>query len=141
MLGCGTEDFPAGFLGPLTSNVGSFVKNLSVIFDYKQKFDCQNNSVLKNSSDNLRLLSEVKVNLAHRDLQTVIHDFINTQLDYSNLLYSGLDHSLLHYLQLVQKAAAHLLSGQHKCDHMSQLHCTHSCCVWILKILLLVFSS
>jgi len=87
MFGCGPVDFPAGFLGPLTPNIRSSVKNLGVIFDDRLKFDRQVSLVMKSSFNHLRILSKVKGYLPPRDLETVIHAFINTRLDYFNSLH------------------------------------------------------
>ena len=87
MFGCGRADFPADFLGPLTPNIRSSVKNLGVIFDDRLKFDRQVSSVVKNSFYHLRILSKVKGYLPRRDLETVIHAFINARLDYCNSLF------------------------------------------------------
>jgi len=38
MFGCGPVDFPAGFLGHLTPNIRSSVKNLGIIFDERLTF-------------------------------------------------------------------------------------------------------
>ena len=118
MFGCGRADIPADFLGPLTPNIRSSVKNLGVIFDEMLKFDRQVSSVVKNCILSC-ILSKVKGYLPCRDLETVIHAFINTRLDYCNSLYFGLDRSLLHRLQLVQNAAGRLLTGKRKRDHIS----------------------
>lgn len=53
-------------------------------------------------------------------LRNSIHAFITSWLDYCNALYFGVSQSLA-CLQLVQKAAAHLLNGAHKREHMSYL--------------------
>ena len=121
MFGCDPSDFPADFLGPLTPNIRSSVKNLGVIIDSKFKLDQQVSSVVKNSFFQLRILSKVKGYLSRRDLETVIHAFITSRLDYCNALYIGLEHSLLHRLQLVQNAAARLLTGKRKRDHISPI--------------------
>ena len=145
MFGCGRADFPADFLGPLTPNIRSSVKNLGVIFDDRLKFDRQVSLVVKNSFYHLRILSKVIGYLPRRDLETVIHAFINTRLDYCNSLYFGLDHSLLHRLQLVQNAAARLLTGKHKHDHISpvlaSLHWLPVVFRKDFKILLFVFKA
>lgn len=80
-----------------------------------------------------------------KDLQTVIHAFITSRLDYCNSLYFGLPKSSLDRLQLVQNAAARLLTGTRKREHitpvLASLH-------WLpvkfridFKILLYVFKA
>ena len=75
----------------------------------------------------------------------MVHAFISSKLDYCNSLYSGLDQSLLHRLQLVQNAAARLLTGKRKFDHISpvlaSLHWLPVAFRIDFKILLLVFKG
>ncbi len=54
-----------------------------------------------------------------KDLQTAIHAFITSRLDYCNLLYLGLPKSSLNRLQLVQNAAARLITGTRKREHIT----------------------
>lgn len=59
---------------------------------------------------------KVKQFLSMRDLKKVIHAFLFTRLDYCNSLYVGI---INHRFQLVQNAAASLLTGTHKRDHIT----------------------
>lgn len=99
--------------------------------------------MVKGSFYQLRTLSKVKPYLSFNDLESVIHAFISCKLDYCNSLYVGLDHSSLRRLQLVQNAAARLLTGTKKRKHitpvLASLH-------WLpirfridFKVLLIVF--
>ena len=106
-------------LGPLGSNLSTSVRNLGVIFDSAFKFEKQVSSVVKNSFYHLRLLAKTKAYLSQKNLERVIHAFVTTRLDYCNALYVGIDQSLLRRLQLVQNAAARLLTRTKKHDHIS----------------------
>ena len=114
-------------------------------FDSNFKFDKQISLVVKNSFFHLKILSKVKGYLSRKDLETVIHAFINSRLDYCNSLYVGLDQSLLHRLQLVQNAAARLLTGKRKKNHISpvlaSLHWLPVSFRIDFKILLFVFKA
>ncbi len=46
--------------------------------------------------------------LLNKDLETVLHTFISTGLDYCNALYLGISESLVARLQYVQNAAARI---------------------------------
>ena len=82
--------------------------------------------MVKASFFQLGLLAKVKPYLSQKDLEKVIHAFITSPLDYCNSLYVGIDQAELNRLQLVQNAAAHLLTGTKKREHitpvLSSLH-------------------
>ncbi len=85
------------------------------------------NSVVKNSFYHLRSIAKLKVFLSVKDLETVIHVFISSRLDYCNSLYLGVAKSSLFCFQLVQNAAARLLTETRKREHilpvLAVLHC------------------
>uniref|UniRef100_A0A9J7XSG9 Replication termination factor 2 n=2 Tax=Cyprinus carpio TaxID=7962 RepID=A0A9J7XSG9_CYPCA len=113
-------------LGPLVPYVKSTVKNLGVIMDTDFKLDEQINSVVRSSFCRLRLLSKVKPFLSFNDFVRLIHVFISSLLDYCNALYVGVNQASLSCLQLVQNAAARLLTRTRKREHilpiLSSLH-------------------
>ncbi len=91
----------------------------------------------------LRVLAKVKPFLSFKDFEKVIHAFVSTRLDYCNSIYMGINQSSLARLQMVQNAAARLLTGVRKREHITpvliSLH-------WLpvrfridFKVLLLVF--
>ena len=132
-------------LGNLSTLVKPHVKNLGVIFDPYFKFDKQVNAVVKACFFQLRTIAKLKALLSPADLQRVIHAFISSRLDYCNSLYTGISQSSLSRLQMVQNAAARLLTGARKRDHitpvLASLH-------WLpvryriqFKVLLLVFMA
>lgn len=105
----------------------------------------QVSSVVKTSFFQIRQLAKVKPILSPRHFEILIHAFVTNRLDYCNALYVGLDEKLLHRLQLVQNAAARLLTGTKKREHITPvLKSLH----WLpvrfridFKILLFVFKS
>ncbi|KAL0152338.1 hypothetical protein M9458_052061, partial [Cirrhinus mrigala] len=123
----------------------SHVNNLGVMIDSSFKFDKQISSVVKTSFFQLRLMAKVKPYLPSNQLEKLVHMFISTRLDYCNSLYHGLDSASIRRLQLVQNAAARLLTGIRRYDHITPvLQSLH----WLpvpfriqFKILLLVFKS
>uniref|UniRef100_A0A7N8YIK3 lysophospholipase n=1 Tax=Mastacembelus armatus TaxID=205130 RepID=A0A7N8YIK3_9TELE len=83
------------------------------------KLDKQINTVVKTAFFQLRLLSKVKPFLSRNDLRKVLHAFITTRLDYCSALYYGISQACLSQLQLVQNAAAQLLTETRKRDHIT----------------------
>ncbi len=92
----------------------SWVKNLGFIFDDGLKFDCQIKSVVKACFFQLHLLSKAKTFLSFKHFEKVIQAFILSRLDYCNSLYFRIRQTTISRLQLVQNAAAQLLSGVKK---------------------------
>ncbi len=111
----------SAFLGHLQSNNHSFVKNLEVIFDFDLKFDKQINSVVRASFFQLKRLGKLKPLLTCKDLETVIHAFISSRLDYCNALYAEISQSPLSQLHIVQNAAARFLTGTKNREHISPI--------------------
>ncbi len=106
----------SGHLGPSATNINTQVKNLGV---NELKFDRQVNAVVKSSFYQLQIIAKLKRVLSFEDIETVIHAFISSRLDYCNSLYLGLSKNLLSWLQLVQNAAARLLTGTKKWSSIS----------------------
>ena len=106
-------------LGSFTSEIKPSVRNLGVIFDSNFKFEQQVSAVVKKSFFHLRSLAKVKPYLTQAALEQAIHAFVTSQLDYCNALYFGVDLSQLRRLQLVQNAAARLLTSTKKREHIS----------------------
>ncbi len=75
----------------------------------------------------------------------VIHAFITSKLDYCNSLYLGFPNSTVNHLQMVQNAAARLLIGTKKCQHitpvLSSLHWLPVKSQIDFKILLFVYKD
>ena len=67
----------------------------------------------------IRLLAKTKSYLSFKDLERVINAFVTSRLDYCNALYVGMDQASIKRLQLVQNAAARLLTGHKKRDHIT----------------------
>ena len=56
-----------------------------------------------------------------RDAETLIHAFVTSRLDYCNALFSGLPSSTTSRLQLVQNAAARVLTRTKTFEHISPI--------------------
>ncbi len=69
----------------------------------------------------MRLISKIKPFLSRKDLEKVIHAFIFSRLDYCNSLYYGVQDKSLGRLQLIQNAAARLLTGTRKYEHITPI--------------------
>ena len=108
-------------VGCLTRHISPVVTNLGVRLDGRLKLDAQIGAVVKTGFFQLRQLAKVKPVLSRHDFEILIHAFITTRLDYCNALYTGISKSNMARLQLVQNAAARLLTGTRKFDHITPI--------------------
>ncbi len=115
-LYCSPPDLDLGLLKPF---VKPSVKNLGVVMNRDFKLDKHINLVIKSSFFQLRQLSKLKSFLFFKDLERIIHIFISSPLDYCNRLYVDIGKASLTRLEMVQNAAAPLLMGTRKRDHIT----------------------
>lgn len=132
-------------LGPLSLFRKHHVKNLGMICDSALKFYKQINEIVRTSFFKLRMISKIKPFLSQKDLDKIIHAFITSRLDYCNSIYYGAQNKVLDRLQMVQNAAARLLTSTRKFDHITpvlkSLHWLRVIFRIHFKILLFVFKS
>ena len=141
----GRAGTPPFDLGPLSSYLKPVISNLGFKMDCDFKLEKQISAVVKSGFFHLRRLAKVKPLLSHQHFETVIHAFITSRLDYGNALYFGVSQSSLARLQLVQNAAARLLTRTRKREHITPILASLH---WLpvhfrvhFKILLFVFKS
>ncbi|XP_062830407.1 uncharacterized protein LOC134297289 [Anolis carolinensis] len=93
----------------------------------------------------LRLVCQLRPYLGKSDLATVVHALVTSRLDYCNALYVGLPLKTARKLQLVQRAAARLLTGaayrEHTTPLLSQLHWLPICYRAQFKVLVLAYKA
>jgi hypothetical protein len=101
-------------------------KNLGVVIDSQLSMSAQVAAVCRNSYYQLRQLRPLRRCMTDEAITTLTHAFISSRLDYCNALYYGITDGLLGRLQSVQNAAARLVTGARRCDHITpvlrQLH-------------------
>ncbi len=132
-------------LGYFAQWITPCVKNLGVLLDSSLKFDKQINNVVRSCFFHLRHLAKVKNLLSTQSFEKVIHAFVTSRLDYCNSLYYGINQSSMERLQLVQNAAARILTGTRTFQHITPILSTLQ---WLpvklrveYKILTLVFKA
>uniref|UniRef100_A0A8C6NT99 Reverse transcriptase domain-containing protein n=1 Tax=Nothobranchius furzeri TaxID=105023 RepID=A0A8C6NT99_NOTFU len=95
------------------------VTSLGVKLDAGLTMAPQINSVVRSCFYQLRRLTHLRQILKRRHLESVIHAFITSRLDYANALLIGVPDSALNRLQVVQSAAARFLTGTHRRSHIT----------------------
>ncbi len=119
--------------------------NLGCLWDSELNLKGHVNRTCQTAFYHLRNIYRIRKYLSKEETETVVHAYITSRLDYCNSLLVGLPEYLLNNLQLVQNAAARVVVGLRKYDHITptriELH-------WLpvkeritLKILLLTYNS
>ena len=99
----------------------STVRNLGVIFDQDMSFNSHIKQISKTAFFHLHNIAKIRHILPQNDAEKLVHAFVTSRLDYCNSLLSGCSNKSLKTLQLVQNAAARVLTRTRKRDHISQI--------------------
>ncbi|KAF7213304.1 transcript variant X2, partial [Nothobranchius furzeri] len=105
----------------LASHTKPSVRNLGVTFDPALTLDSHVSSFGRSSFFHLRNISKPSPILSHSELETVLHTFISSRLDYCNSLFTCLSRTSLNHLQVVQNACPRLLTKSSKHTHITPL--------------------
>ncbi len=97
----------------------STVKNLGVILDSNLSFENHISHVTKTAFFHLRNISKLRNMLSVSDAEKLVHAFMTSRLDYCNALLGGCPASSINKLQIVQNAAARVLTRSRKYDHIT----------------------
>ena len=108
-------------LGDLDVIFSSNIKNLGVNIDETLSFNSHIKSVSSSCMFQLHNLNRIRSHFSKSSLETVIHAFISTRLDYCNSLYTGLPDSTIRPLQIAQNYAARILFQENKYCHITPL--------------------
>ncbi len=90
----------------------STVKNLGVILDSNLSFENHISNVTK---------TELRNMLSVSDAEKLVHAFMTSRLDYCNALLGGCPTSSINKLQIVQNAAARVLTRSRKYDRITPI--------------------
>ncbi|XP_072770121.1 uncharacterized protein [Nerophis lumbriciformis] len=104
-----------------TITQGDSVKHLGINFDPTLSFELHIKSVTKTAFFYLRNIAKICSILSTSDAEIIIYAFVTSRLDYCKVLFSGLPMSSIKRLQLVQNAAARLLTRIRKFDHITPI--------------------
>ncbi|XP_028272704.1 uncharacterized protein LOC114443000 [Parambassis ranga] len=106
-------------LDGITLASSTTVRNLGVIFDQDMSFVSHIKQVSRTTFFHLRNITKIRSILSQSDAEKLIHAFVTSRLDYCNSLLSGCPHYSINSLQLIQNAAARVLTGSSQRDHIS----------------------
>ncbi len=108
-------------IGDFNIKAVASVRNIGAMFDSQMKMEVQVRSMCKSAWYHLYNISKVRRLLTLDQTKTVIHAYVTSKIDSNNALLSGLPTCLLHKLQLVQNAAARVVTRNKKGDHVTPL--------------------
>ena len=97
----------------------------TTVNDLGVKIDCQLtmsdhvSSLCRACFFQMRQLWMVRRSLTTDAVQTLVHAFVSSRLDYCNGLFVGISEGLLDRLQRIQNAAARLVTGTRKYEHIT----------------------
>ncbi|XP_076844395.1 uncharacterized protein LOC143489331 [Brachyhypopomus gauderio] len=98
---------------------GTVAKNLGVILDSDLSFDKYIDNTTRIAFLHLRNIAKLRNALSQDDAEKLVHSFVSSRLDYCNALLSGCSNRNLNKLQIVQNAAARVLTRTRKFQHIS----------------------
>ncbi|KAL2085012.1 hypothetical protein ACEWY4_020530 [Coilia grayii] len=98
------------------------VKNLGVFIDSELTFTVTNShmkAITKSSFYHLKNVAKLRGLMSKQDLEKLVHAFISSRVDYCNGLFTGLPKKTIKQLQLIQNAAARVLTRTKRSDHIT----------------------
>ncbi len=95
------------------------VRNLCVLFDSNLSFDSQVSSICKTDFFHLKNIAKLRPMFSMSNAEMLINAFMTSWLDYCNALLGGCSGRLINKLQMVQNAAARVITRTRKYDHIS----------------------
>lgn len=114
-------DFDSVNFNGLDVDFCSSATNLGFIFDTGLTMNAHIKSLTSKCSTQLRRLRMVKKSLNESTMQTLVHAFIHSRLDYCNSLFYGISNKSMSKLQSIQNQAAKIIVGGLKFDHISPI--------------------
>ncbi|XP_017330014.2 heterogeneous nuclear ribonucleoprotein A0a isoform X1 [Ictalurus punctatus] len=97
------------------------VKDLGVIIDSSLSFDAHVDNITRIAFFHLRNISKIRNILSLHDAEILVHAFVTSRLDYCNALLSECSSRNINKLQLVQNAAARVLTRTRRYDHITPI--------------------
>lgn len=100
-------------------SASAVVRDLGIQLDEELKMECHVSFLEKCCYLQIRRLHSIKHYLTPDSIKTLVHACVLSRLDYCNSILYGISNDLLNRLQRIQNAAARVISGKRKYDHIS----------------------
>ncbi len=95
------------------------VRNLGVILETDLSFSSHVKAVTKSAYYHLKNIARIRCFVSSQDLEKLVHAFITSRVDYCNGLLTGLPKKTIRQLQLIQNAAARILTRTRKSSQVT----------------------
>jgi hypothetical protein len=120
---CRRESVPVDSLSVAGTTIpfSDVVKTLGVYFDADLNFQNQISSIVKTCFYYIRSLSKIRPYITKKAANAMAVSLVQSKLDYCNSLLAGLPHKQINRLQVVQNAAARVVTQTKKRDHISPI--------------------
>ena len=110
------SSFPMGDTDIPKSEFGT---NLGTIWDHEMSMARQVNNICKLGFMQLRKIAQLRKYLNTTAAESIVHAFVTSRVDYCNSLLNGIPEYLFDRIQRLQNAAARLICGVRKFDHIT----------------------
>jgi hypothetical protein len=108
-------------VGDAVIQLASSVKSLGVVLDCDLSFEKHISFVVKTCFFHIRSLSKIRNYITRQSANTVAVSLILSRLDYCNSLLAGLPQLQVKRLQAVQNAAARVVTGSRRSEHITPI--------------------
>ena len=106
-------------IGEATISPSSSVRDLGAIIDKNMSMVLQVSNVVRGMYTHIRRIAKIRHHLDKSTCATLTNALVTSRLDFQNALLVNLPKSTLEPLKVAQNAAARMLTGVKKCDHIS----------------------
>ncbi len=93
--------------------------NLGTMWDCEMNMEKQVNNICKTGFFQLRKVAHLSKYLNKSSCESIVHAFVTSRIDYCNSLLNGIPEYLFDRVQRLQNAAARIVCGIQKFDHIT----------------------
>ena len=108
-------------IGNITISPVNSVRNIGAMFDSEMKMKVQVKRVCCSAWYQLYNISKIRQHITTDQTKIVIHAYVTSKLDFNNALLYDIPQYIRNKLQLVQNAAAKVITGDKKHDHVTPI--------------------
>jgi hypothetical protein len=112
---------PTISVGDAVIEPATSVRNLGAVFDRHMDMSAQVDRVTRSVYHSIRQISKIRHILDTDTCKKIVNALVVSRFDFNNALLFGLPETLLARIQRSQNAAARLVSGARKYDHVTPL--------------------